>query len=107
VHTGFKVSIARKHSTCHDVLISDSFRHRSVQFSRVTNASHATISSVVEAEVFKTFFKSTVLKIGRHNLRAGRKSGLNIGSHLESLSEGIFGQKTSLHHDIGVGSVSA
>ncbi len=105
--TSLEVSVTRENSRCDKVVIDDAVLDLVGDLTRVTDASHATISSGGETELVKVLLDTSLFVVLSDNVGAGGEGGLDVGFDGEALLDSVLGEKTSLEHNIGVGCVSA
>jgi len=68
--TSLKVSVAREDSRCNQVVVNDAVLDLVRDLSRITNASHATVTSCRETKLVKRILKTSSLVILGDDVRA-------------------------------------
>ncbi|GBE62583.1 family transcriptional regulator, putative [Babesia ovata] len=88
-------------------VLGDAFGDLGVQLATVTDASHATVTGVVETKLLEWFDQTAQLKVTGDRLGAGRQGCLNVGGNLQTVLNSVLGQHAGSQHHARVAGVSA
>jgi len=105
--SGFEVSVTGQDGSSNDIVLGDSVGNFFSEFTRVTDAGHATITSNVETELFEVFEDTRFLEVSLSDFGTGGQRGLDVWLNGETLLDGISGEETSSNHTFGVGGIGA
>lgn len=107
VDSALEVSVSGEDGGSDHVVINDGVLDLIRDISRVTDASHTTVTGGGETELLKVGLNSSFLEVFGDDVRSGGEGALDVGPNVQALLDSVAGEHTSLEHDIGVGGVGA
>lgn len=107
VDTTLEVSVTRKNRGGNKIVVDDTVLHSIRDLSRVTNATHATVSSGSETKLVEVLVNTGVLIVLGDDMGTWGEGSLDVRLHSETLLCGVLGEETSSEHHIGVRGICA
>ncbi len=93
---GLKVAVARKHRSADQVVPDNCLFHLFIQWTRIADASGATIGSEIKTEFFEIRRQSRFFEVFRNDTRSRRKGRLYVFLYSQTLFQPPFWQEVLL-----------